>query len=120
MESSSEDSSRDSDCTNPDDDSIFRPRRSARLAKTLKNDYDTAPYCHTDSRKELSQVSAIFQAPSHPKLLKLRLKPLTPRCTNVESSISLNLLGNYKNTLRRHVTDYYRVVRHSPFLAYVM
>ena len=43
MESSSEDSSRDSDCTNPDDDSIFRPRRSARLAKKLKYDHDTAP-----------------------------------------------------------------------------
>ena len=43
MESSSEDSSRDSDCTNPDNDSIFRPRRSARLAKKLKYDHDTAP-----------------------------------------------------------------------------
>ena len=43
MESSSEDSSRDSDCTNPDNDTIFRPRRSARLAKKLKYDYDTAP-----------------------------------------------------------------------------
>ena len=43
MESSSEDSSRDSDCTNPDDDSIFRPRRSARLVKKLNYDHDTAP-----------------------------------------------------------------------------
>ena len=54
----------------------------------------------------------------HPQLLKLRLKPLTPRCANVASSISLNSLGNCKNTLRRHITGYYRAVRHSPLLMY--
>ena len=49
MESSSEDSSRDGDCTNPDDDSIFRPRRSTILAKMLKYNYDAAPANTTGS-----------------------------------------------------------------------
>ena len=38
------------------------------------------------------------------------------QCVNLASSISLNSLGNCKNTLRRHVTGYYRAVRHSPLL----
>lgn len=37
MESSSE----DSDCTNPDDDYIYKPRRSSRIAKRLKGDSDS-------------------------------------------------------------------------------
>ena len=40
------------------------------------------------------------------------------QCVNLASSISLNSLGNCKNTLRRHVTGYYRAVRHSPLLMY--
>ena len=48
MESSSEDSSRDGDCTNPDDDSIFRPR-STILTKMLKYNYDAAPANTTGS-----------------------------------------------------------------------
>ena len=35
------------------------------------------------------------------------------QCVNLASSISLNSLGNCKNTLHRHVTGYYRAVRHS-------
>ena len=57
----SEDSSRDSDCTNPDDDSIFMPRRRARLAKKLKNDYDTAPASTTvagSSSKTVAKAKA--------------------------------------------------------------
>ena len=49
MESLSEDSSRYGDCTNPDDDSIFRPRRSTILAKMLKYNYDAAPANTTGS-----------------------------------------------------------------------
>ena len=40
------------------------------------------------------------------------------QCVNLASSISLNSLGNCKNTLRRHVTGYYRAVRNSPLLMY--
>ena len=40
------------------------------------------------------------------------------QCVNLASSISLNSLGNCKNTLCRHVTGYYRAVRHSPLLMY--
>ena len=48
-ESSSEESSREGDCANPDDDSIFRPRRSTILAKMLKYNYDSAPANTTGS-----------------------------------------------------------------------
>ena len=49
----------------------------------------------------------------HPKLFQLKRKPERMQCVNLASTISLNSLGNCKNTLHRHVTGYYRAVRHS-------
>uniref|UniRef100_A0A1X7VKW3 Uncharacterized protein n=1 Tax=Amphimedon queenslandica TaxID=400682 RepID=A0A1X7VKW3_AMPQE len=50
-----ESSSQDSDCLNPDDDYIYKPRRSSRIAKRLKGD--------SESEDNATSTCAMYNSP---------------------------------------------------------